>query len=103
MSEYKINRLEQMPKVKEKAKPKSNLRMLIEQFDSESMEIAEIPLPEGKKANAVLIGIGRTLANQKRKDIEYFERADSKAIVLRKVKVTSKPKPKGQVEISTKS
>jgi hypothetical protein len=93
MSEYTIKKLDQMPKVMEKAKPKSNLRMLIDQFDSENMDIAEIPLPEGKKANHVLIGIGRTLANQKRKDIEYFVRFDGKAVILRKVKQSSKVKP----------
>lgn len=98
MSDYKLSRLEKMPAVKEKAKPKSNLRMLIDQFDAESMDIAEIPIPEGK-AHPVLIGIGRTLANQNhRKDIEYFERADGKAIILRRVKEAPKPKAKGHVE-----
>lgn len=94
MSEYKLNRLEQMPKVKEKAKPKSNLRRLIDQFDEENMDIAEIPIPEGK-AHAVLIGVGRTLANQNhRKDIEYFERSDGKAVVLRRIKPKTKPSEK---------
>lgn len=94
MSEYTIKKLDQMPKVKEKAKPKSNMRMLIDQFDSENMEIAEIPIPEPipkGKSHAILIGIGRTLANQNhRKDIEYFERADGKAIILRRVKQKAK-------------
>lgn len=93
MSEYTIKKLDQMPKVKEKAKPKSNLRKLIDQFDSENMDIAEIPIPEGK-AHAVLIGIGRTLANQDhRKDIEYSERFDGKAVILRRVKQSQKAKP----------
>ena len=86
MSVYRLNRLDKMPEVKKKANPKSDLRKLIEQFDAEKMDIAEIPLPEGKKAHSVLIGIGRTLANQKRKDIEYFERTDGKSILLRRVK-----------------
>ena len=93
MSLYKINKLDKMPEVKEKAKPKSNLRMLIDQFDEEKMEIAEIEIPEGK-SHGLLIGLGRSLANQNhRKDIEYFERADGKAVVLRRVKPISKAKP----------
>lgn len=93
MGNYTIKQLDQMPKVKEKAQPKSNLRMLIDQFDAENMDIAEIQIPEGK-AHGVLIGIGRVLANQNhRKDIEYFERSDGKSVVLRRVKQISKAKP----------
>jgi hypothetical protein len=99
-NEYKINRITEKPKLKEKAKAKSNLRGLIETFDSESMEMAEIPLKSEalddrkKEAHAVLIGIGRVLANQKREDIEYAVREDHKAIVLlRKSNQLAKAKP----------
>ena len=97
MSRYEINSIEKVPKLKEKAKPKSNLSTLIDRFESENMQIAEILIPEGK-AHGILIGIGRVLANKKKNDkeyrehIRYSERLDGKAVILERINLNPKAK-----------
>ena len=86
MTELVIRELEHMPKVKSKVKKKGDLRKLIEKFDSEKMNIAEIPIPKGRTSKGLRIGIGRILATDKRTDIETYESLDGKAVILKRVK-----------------
>jgi hypothetical protein len=84
MSELTIKPLTQMPKIKAKVTKKENVRKLLEKFDSENWKIAEIPITEGHKARGLKISIGRILAKDHRTDIETFESADGKSIVLKR-------------------
>ena len=86
MSELVIRELEQMPKVKGKVKKKGDLRKLIEKFDADKMNIAEIPVTKDRTVKGLRIGIGRILATDKRTDIETYESLDGKAVILKKVK-----------------
>ena len=86
MSELTIKELEQMPKVKSKVKKKGDLRKLLEKFDNEKMNIAEIPVTKDRTAKGIRIGIGRILATDKRSDIETYEAVDGRSVILKRVK-----------------
>ena len=93
MSELTINKLEKMPEVKKKVLPKSDYRKLLERFDAESMQIAEIPLPTDRTIKGLRVGLGKILKNDKRDDIDVLIRYDEKAIILKR-KTEQKPKTK---------
>ena len=86
MSELVIKPLEQMPRVKTKVKKKGDLRKLLEKFDVEKMNIAEIPVTKNRTAKGLRIGLGRILKTDKRTDIETYESLDGKSVVLRRIK-----------------
>jgi hypothetical protein len=86
MSELTIKALEQMPRVKTKAKKKADIRKLLEKFDSEKMNYAEIPVTKEHTAKGLRISIGRILKSDKRKDIETYESLDGKSVILKRVK-----------------
>ena len=82
MDELTIKRLEQMPQIKKQGQKKSNLRKLLEKFDAEKMKYAEIPTTKEHTAKGIRIGIGRMLSKDGRADLETFESADGKAVIL---------------------
>lgn len=84
MTDLALSELQQMPKVKSKPKKKTDLRKLLEQFDTEKMRIAQIEVTKEHTAKGLRIGIGRILSKDKRTDIETFESADSKAVILKR-------------------
>ena len=86
MSELTIKELEQMPKVKSKVKKKGDLRKLLEKFDSDKMNIAEIPVTKDRTIKGIRIGVGRILAKDQRTDIETYESLDGKSVILKRVK-----------------
>jgi len=86
MSELTINKLEQMPKVKTKIKKKGDLRKLLEKFDNEKMNIAEIPVTKDRTVKGLRIGLGRILKTDNRTDIETYESLDGKAVILKRVR-----------------
>ena len=86
MSELTINKLEQMPRVKSKVKKKGDLRKLLEKFDADKMNIAEIPVTKDRTVKGLRIGLGRILKTDNRTDIETYESLDGKAVILKKVK-----------------
>lgn len=94
MSELTINKLEKMPEVKKKPVPKSDYRKLLERFDSDFMNIAEIPVPTDRTVKGLRVGLGKVIKNDKREDIEVHIRYDEKAIIIkRKSEQKSKTKP----------
>lgn len=85
MDELTIKPLEAMPKTKPKVKKKTDLRRLLEKFDADKMKYAEIPTSKEHTAKGIRIGIGRILAQDKRKDIETYESQDGKSVVLKRI------------------